>query len=77
MKHQWILGLILTVGGAGLHAQQYPVRMIFTGSAAYLAPQMSGHAPWRATEDETAPIRSSRAYCSSTSVVGGLKFIVG
>ena len=41
MKHQWILGLILTVGGAGLHAQQYAVRMTFTGSAAYLAPQMS------------------------------------
>ncbi len=36
-----ILGLVLISGGAALHAQQYPVRMTFTGSAIYLSPQTS------------------------------------
>jgi hypothetical protein len=41
MKHQWILGLVLISWGAALHAQQYPVRMTFTGSATYHSPQIS------------------------------------
>jgi hypothetical protein len=41
MKNQWILGLLLISGGATLHAQPYPVRLTFTGSAIYLPPQIS------------------------------------
>jgi hypothetical protein len=41
MKSRWILGLVLTLGGASLQAQQLPVRMTFTGSAIYLPPQIS------------------------------------
>jgi hypothetical protein len=40
MKHQWIPVLVLTFSGASLHAEQYPVRMTFTGSAAYLGRQI-------------------------------------
>ncbi len=41
MKHISTLALVLAFGAAGIHAQQHPVRMTSTGSATYLAAQIS------------------------------------
>jgi hypothetical protein len=41
MKHISTLALVLAFGAASIHAQQRPVQMTFTGSAAYLAAQIS------------------------------------
>jgi hypothetical protein len=41
MKLISTLTLGVTLGAASMHALQYPVRMIFTGSGLYLSPQIS------------------------------------